>query len=188
MDTHPSGTWPPTHDAQELAEQIRRLTGTPDFESEFYGSKRDGHPEWCQGDVIELESRIPMIGPDGKPTTDAAETKWWLLLGNSCDMDRDLDEHPETHMVPVRRYDEDAADLTRVTADFRHFRPYKTFYLPCWSASMTGLYAADFTNPVTVSREGLRHARLCARMRQWSWVLLYSCVVRFLARGDGRNA
>ena len=67
------------------------------------------------------------------------------------------------------------------------------FYVPAWSGAVADqFYAADFLRPVPVDKEafaqesGGQRAVVVARLSRVAWILLNACLVRFLARDDGR--
>ena len=73
-------------------------------------------------------------------------------------------------------------------AIFRRYRHYRQFYLPPWAATAGDHhYVADFLRPVTIHKKAFARAEVLARLTYKGWLLFHSCVVRFLARGDGRN-
>lgn len=72
------------------------------------------------------------------------------------------------------------------------FETYRRFLIPAWPGDADGatvLRIAELIHPVTVHKRALREqGRVVARMSHLGWLLLHACVVRFLARDDGRHA
>lgn len=74
------------------------------------------------------------------------------------------------------------ADL--IVVDHQLFR---LFYVPPWQDAQNATLVADLTNAVSLHKQALREkVKVVARLGHPGWVLLHACVVRFLARGDGR--
>lgn len=186
METTAVDRWPPVYDFGELAAQIAELSASGALWSEFYqvGPALSG---FCQGDVVTLDSGLPYIDKAGEPAVIDSEALW-LIAGNTCDLTRDQGEVPFTQAFPV--WDLGAADRLGVDelAKYRSYSGYRQFYLPPWPGSSPNVRLADFLRPVTIHRQGLqRHGRVTARLTFKSWALLHGCLVRFLARDDGRG-
>lgn len=143
-------------------------------------------PEPCQGDVVRLECDIPLIDETGQPAVEEG-TGLWLYIGNSCDSARPIDKVPFAQMVPLVRLPEVMSEGE--LQDLRSYKGTKSFYLPAWPSSADNRgYSADFLRPVPVHRLALKNAaKIEARMTRHSWSLLHCCLVRFLARDDGRE-
>jgi hypothetical protein len=97
--------WPPVYDLDGLLAEIKRLTEHHDIATAFYEWRRDrstNEPyDVCQGDVILLASDVPVILDDGQPATVEHPDRHWLVIGNTCDFERSLDETRWTQLVPV---------------------------------------------------------------------------------------
>lgn len=179
--------WPPVYDAEDLARHIKELVSSDRLEDEFYDNRRSGLPDICQGDVISLPSRLPLINARGTAVaTDPVAT--WMVIGNTCDFVRDLDTCRYTQVVPLVDLGDDTTVSEEARKDLRSYRAFRTFYVPAWMPYVHGRYfIADFTRPVTVHKTALSTAaRVEARLSPRAWILLNSCIVRFLARDDGR--
>jgi hypothetical protein len=186
MHVASDGRWPPVYDAEGLAKVIIELAGSPDFGARFWDLGARTHGDVFQGDIVGLDSEVPLLDESGQPVvTDACS--YWLVIGNTCDFDRPVHDVPWTQIVPT-------VDLgSRVDAQhlsvFRHYKYSRHFYVPAWPQGDGKHRFADFTRPVTIHKAAFKGpAKIVARMQQPAWVLLHSCLVRFLARDDGRNA
>lgn len=182
--------WPPTYDANELAEQIKALAGTAGIESDFYagapvGSGAIASPAWCQGDVLWLDSNVPVLNESGRPATIESDSVW-LLIGNTCDIDRSIEKVAWTQLMPMV----DLGIGEEISAEelqaLRSYTQFRRFYLPPWEVGGNH-HVADLLRPVALHKAGLSSARRLARLSVRSWVLLHSCLVRFFARDDGRH-
>jgi len=187
--------WPPVYDFDSLIREIRRLTTHADIATEFYEWRRDRSTEVpadvCQGDVVWLPSDVPVILEDGLPSAMEHPDEAWLVVGNTCDFSRSLEEAQWTQLVPVMSIgtvsDIDGAGL----AALRQYTQSRRFFVPPWSSRVDGqVYVADFLRPVGVDKRALQGVSpagaVQARMSRAAWILLNACLVRFLARDDGR--
>ena len=175
--------WPPVYDAEELKVAIRELRSHSEVSKNFYACNPKATP--CQGDIIQLDAPIPLIWKDGKAATQGM-FEHWLVIGNTCDFDREISDVEFTQIVPIV-----SVDSTNIShSDRQQFLTYaytRRFYLPPWDNSSNDVLFADFVKPVTVHKQAvLQHATIKARLKFHSWLLLNSCLVRFLARDDGR--
>jgi hypothetical protein len=188
MDLFETGRWPSIYDKEALAKAIREITtGGPHFDARFYEltiTTSRGGPA-CQGDVVELRGAVPIIDASGEPIVTDIEYEHWLIVGNTCDMHREEELH--SIVAPLRTVD------TTVTPDeakmFRRYEYYKQFYVPPWPNAPDARHRfADFTQLVTIEKAAFREdcARIVARLQFPAWALLHACIVRFLARDDGR--
>jgi len=196
--------WPPIYDADDLARTIADLASRDELEGQFYQLGRRG-PSFCQGDIVRLESAVPAIGPDGEPILLAdskstnrrwwgllrprpAAIQFWLVIGNTCDLARSLADVSWTQLVPIF----DIAARGNLGSDqlaaVKSFRTSRRFYIPPWSEAVRPLvHVAELLLPVACHKRALDSAATVeARMSRYGWVLLHSCLVRFLARDDGR--
>lgn len=175
--------WPPVYDEATLTNTIRVAVAS--LPKQFY-LPSIGDPEPCQGDVLELHSEIPVVDADGTAATDG-DAHYWLLLANTCDVARTGDTEGVLYVPAAPLVEIDTLPLRKGQADSIHrYETSRMFYVPAWSDAPTK-YIADFTSIVPIHRDALRgHARVVARMRLESWVLLNACLVRLLCRGDGR--
>lgn len=179
------GRWPPIYDAEDLANAIADLAGRPDLETVFFDSVTSGGP-YCQGDVLQLSSGAPVIDADGEPTL-VGDFKYWLAIGNTCDFDRELADVAWTQIVPL--VDVSAANAEQLAA-LRAYRPSRRFFVPPWPDLRGGQgYAADLLLPAALHKQAIgSKALVVARVSRQAWALLHGCLIRFLARDDGRFA
>jgi hypothetical protein len=189
--------WPPVYDAEDLVREIKKLTEHTDVAEAFYEWRRDRSttvPEdVCQGDVIELVSDVPVILEDGQPGTMDHPERFWLVIGNTCDFDRHLKDVRWTQLVPIVALGV-TSHLSRTdVAAARKYTQARSFHVPSWSHTLEQhVHVADLLRPVGIDKRvlqgpnavGLVHARLSRA----AWILLNACLVRFLARDDGRYA
>jgi hypothetical protein len=182
----PQGRWPPVYDAHELQDTITRLVDRG--LSGFFSQERID-PPLCQGDILDLGARLPFLDDHLQPRAVLAPTRYWMLLGNTCDLAREPADVPWSQIVPVELVGE-WSSLPQTTREaLRRYRYARRFYVPPWDASVEGQCCiADFVRPVTVSRAALAGTQVVGRLSWEGWLLLHSCIVRFVARDDGRHS
>jgi len=179
------GKWPPIYDAEDLANAIADLAARSDLEAVFFDPVTSGGP-YCQGDVLQLTSGAPVIDTDGGPNL-VGEFKYWLAIGNTCDFERELADVAWTQIVPLR--DVSTANAEQL-ATLRAYKPSRRFFVPPWPGLPDGeQYAADLLLPVALHKQAIGSAaQVVARVSRQAWALLHGCLIRFLARDDGRFA
>jgi len=173
--------WNAVYDEEDLESQIRRLA-LSDLEGTFYELQSDD-PAVFQGDVIDLEQGAPVID-ENREAAVVGDYRFWLVIGNTCDLDRQISDVKWSQVVPI----ETPPDLR--AQDVRNLRSYKairTFYLPPWPGDDVHRWA-NLVLPVSIHKEALRRCKRVARLSYAGWVLLHSCLVRFLARRDRRES
>jgi hypothetical protein len=182
-----AGRWPSIYDAESLRAAIREIVDAgPEFEARFYelgGLEKGGFA--CQGDIVELRAPLPVIDATGEPTVSDAEYDHWMIVGNTCDMDRA--DVLWSQIVPLVRVGRDLepSELAR----FRRYEYYKSFYVSPWPAAPDQNHRlADFVQMASLEKSALREgaAKVVARLQFPAWALLHAFIVRFLARDDGR--
>ncbi|HBQ09656.1 MAG TPA: hypothetical protein DEF51_00195 [Myxococcales bacterium] len=179
----PEGRWPPVYDAEDLARTIRELVRAEDMEARFW-SLRSLDDDACQGDVIRLEAPLPHLDEEGAAVATENDFQYWLVIGNTCDFARALDDVRWTQVVPLVDLGEDVDE--GALANLRSYQAAKKFYLPPWPRGASH-HTADLLRPATLDKRALeKAARVVARLDYPAWVLLHSCLVRFLCRDDGR--
>jgi hypothetical protein len=194
-----TGRWPTVYDADQLANAIRDMSRGDDVATDFYAIQRQTEPDFCQGDVVTITSRrrflrrdaparIPFLDDTAQAAT-ATAPPHWLIVGNTCDIVRDVAKVEWTQLVPVHEYGPQSDVGADTLAKFRQYRYAKYFYLPPWDPDEPAqVRFADLLRPATIHKQALsEHASVTARMSFEAWVLLHACLVRFLARDDGRN-
>ncbi len=173
----PSGPIGPAYDEADFEANIARLAlnVTP-----FYQSRMDGEP--CQGDVIELDAPRVFLDADGRARKSDNSHRYWLIAGNTCDLDRvEL-----TSLLPVRSGPGPGGEPPPVR-DLQSYRLARQFLLPRWAEHLPeATYFVDFTEAVTIMRVGV-NGRVRARMTDRAWMLFHNCTIRFWARKDGRH-
>lgn len=176
--------WPPVYDAEELRQAIRQLSTHNEITKNFYGAQSNGNP--FQGDIIQLESPIPVIWKDGAPAVQG-QFKYWLIIGNTCDLHRNAQDTEFTQIIPIIPVDGSSVTLEQ-KQKFLTYAYYRRFYLPPWNEeTKDSVFFADFLKPVAIHKKAIQdHTTNIATLRFHSWLLLNSCLVRFLARDDGR--
>ena len=179
------GRWPPIYDADELAATISALVQRGVAASQFYASVKRG-PAVCQGDIFTLPSGVPVIDENGEPVA-FGDATYWLVIGNTCDFDRAIAEVAWTQAVPITNLGLEITpnELSALTS----YKYSRRFYLPPWDSGVVGHCVADFLRPVAVHKAVFgTQAVVTARLDRPAWILLHSCLIRFLARDDGRFA
>jgi hypothetical protein len=112
-------------------------------------------------------------------------------VGNTCDFDRDLVDVRWTQLVPIISLGA-TTELSATELDaVRKYTQARTFHLPPWSTETErDAHVADLLRPVGVDKRVFRGptptATVQARVSRPAWILLNACLVRFLARDDGR--
>jgi hypothetical protein len=184
--------WPSVYDADDLTKMIEELAARPDLAPAFYDWRADRSMtpvnDVCQGDIVELPAEVPVIGDDGAPIALEHPVGVWLVIGNTCDFDRSLEDARWTQLVPV--VDLGGDDFSKAPA-LKRYMTSRAFYLPAWADGAVGrCCVADLLRPVAVDKRVFASgkAKVIARITRAAWVLLNVCLVRFLARDDGRYA
>ncbi|MFL5347548.1 MAG: hypothetical protein ACJ8AT_22405 [Hyalangium sp.] len=177
--------WPPVYDATELQGIIHKISSREGLAKEIYAPLAPAtSPPFFQGDVVALDTELPLLDEQGSPAAVEPAVSYWLVLGNSCDLDRALADVPFTQLLPIRELV--VGTTPERVAALTQYRASRQFHLPDWDAGNRFLYA-DFLTPATIDRRGLMNrGRLTARMSRIGWMLLHACTVRFLCRDDGR--
>lgn len=185
MQLFETGRWPPLTDAESLKEIIRSITDDElKFESKFFQEPTPLNDEPCQGDIVELRCAVPFIDEDGQAVVTDHEFQHWIVLGNTCDMSRS--EEKKSLIAPLVQLQ---AEVTPERIQrFRKYELYKQFYVPPWADDPEQLHrAADFMQLVTIEKAAFhKSAKIVARLQFPAWALLHACIVRYLARDDGR--
>lgn len=180
--------WPPIYDFDDLARQVKLLAGSEAIEYNFYSNEQIGgrrSPLICQGDIVDLGSKIPYIDETGSPRVEISDDKFWLVTGNTCDFTRTIEEARYTQVVPTVNLGPTSDLCPQTLQDLRSYNQFRSFYLPPIQSSGDA-FVADFLRPVSVDKRALKPSMILARLSYMSWVLLHCCLVRFLARDDGR--
>src|SRR5690349_3556114 len=83
----PEGRWPPVYDAEDLAACIDELVRAEDFDARFWDLRPIDPGDVFQGDVIALQTAVPLLDEQGQPVA-TDECAFWLVTGNTCDFAR----------------------------------------------------------------------------------------------------
>lgn len=185
MIVPPEGRWPPIYDADGLKAVILELAKAEDIEARFWDLR--AREDVCQGDVIQLAAPLPHLDETGAAFATEEDFAHWLVIGNTCDFVRSLDDVAWTQLVPLIDLGDALSDHD--VENLRSYQAARKFYVPPWPGAQPRHHhhLADFTRPVPIHKEAfVEHARVVARVDYPAWVLLHSCLVRFLCRDDGR--
>lgn len=179
--------WPPAYDAEELADSISKLVASADQSSGFYETHGQfANPDFCQGDILAFNSELPLIHSDGEPGL-YEKFEYWLLIGNTCDIARTIEDVKHTQIVPLFNLGSSDQINPQALDALKKYQCSRQFYIPPWDSNMNDLYCADFTMPVTIHKQALFDlTQVVGSFTQIAWFLLNACLVRFLARDDGR--
>ena len=176
----PVERWPPIYDAEDLKKVIDQI-GQGQLH-EIYGSLTQGGP-CCQGDVLRFSAGVPVFEANGEAQM-VEHFDYWLVIGNTCDFDRI--EVEWTQIVPITEIV--AGPTQQERQDLAAYRLSRRFYLPPWGHGEGHHgFVADFLRPIALHKGAVGTvAAVVTRMSVVGWILLHSCLVRFLARDDGR--
>jgi hypothetical protein len=185
MQLFETGRWPSIWDKETLSKTIREIVDAgAEFDARFYQLSLSGGGFACQGDVVRLRGAVPLIDADGNAIVTDAQYDHWLIVGNTCDMDR-VDE-PHSLVAPLIALETVSAEELQV---LRRYEYYRQFYVPPWPNCPDRKHRlADFMQLVTIEKRAFRDDCACvvARLQHSAWALLHAFIVRFLARDDGR--
>jgi hypothetical protein len=140
----------------------------------------------CQGDVVKLEIDIPIFDSDRSSVANEGG-RYWLVLGQSCDISRVTNTDSSSHIPIVPLIPMSSMKLDHeVALEIRKYQVNKLFYVPAWSEATEG-YVADCTRTVALCSTILKsRAQVIARMRSEARSLLLACVTRLFYRADSR--
>ncbi len=184
------GRWPPIYDFNELGKQIKELINDGSIFHHFFVPDVDG-AELFQGDIITLKSDPVYIDSDGDVAIIDEEFSYWVILGNTCDLARDLSQNSSlkiphlTHITPLIPIPQDIPD--DILGNFKKYKFYKRVFIPRWDSEDNDFFI-DLTIINSIEKQCLiDHSNIEARLNFKTWLLLHSCLVRYLARDDGRH-
>jgi len=176
----------PIYDATDLKKTIEDLYTSPDVLKGFFGDDPVDVPV-CQGDVFKLDSKLPFIDSDGDAAAAENPSGLWQVLGNTCDLDRKIEDVMYSQLAPVTLFD--PQPNVPVDQTLIQYKAYRCFYLPPVRNAGTKHMLTDLTRPVTVHKQALiDKAERVARLNDKTWMLFHCVLVRFLAREDGRHS
>ncbi len=174
--------WKSAVDESELASQVESLAKDGRFSKNFFWIHH-AHKDIFQGDVLRMPSRLPFLNAEGKPQAESNDRLFWLMLGNTCDLSRSIEDCRYVAMAPIIQ----DLDLTRNLHAHKTYSLSRFFYLPAWPGSQVDHQLADFTRLVHIDRTALHKATVVGRLNRQSWYLLNLCLVRFFTRSDRRD-
>jgi len=181
-----NGRWPAIVDKEHLKKEVAAIVGSgPEFDAKFYQTDLSAGGFACQGDIIRFKSAAPFIDSDGSAVTTDAVFDFWMILGNTCDMHR-VDEQRSLIAPLVALPDELPEARLRALRKYEYSRQ---FYVPSWpDTDAPRHHLVDFMQNATIHKDALRNGstQVVARLQFPSWALLHLCLVRYLARDDGR--
>ncbi len=184
------GRWPPIYDFKELGQQIKELINDGSIFHHFFVPDVNG-AEFFQGDIISLKSAPVYIDSDGDVAIIDEEFPYWVILGNTCDLARFLSHDNTskiphlTHISPLIPVPHDIPD--DILNNLKKYKLYKRIFIPRWGNENNDFYI-DLTIINSIEKQCLiDHSSIKARLNFKTWLLLHSCLVRYLARDDGRH-
>ncbi len=181
----PECRWPPVYDFDSLGSEINKLVANQSIFDVFF-HQRNLDSGLYQGDILRYPGIFPFIDEDGNVQVMEETFDYWLILGNTCDLDRELPSPHLSHIVPLTSLEEDIPD--EILSGLMSYNSYKRFFIPSWDSSIASGFILNFTYICSVDKKSLlNHAQVRARLTFKSWLLLHSCLVRYLARDDGRH-
>ncbi|WP_157596301.1 hypothetical protein [Plesiocystis pacifica] len=173
-----SERWPPCYDAEELQQNIRELVSKNQLHTSFFTANTS--QGLCQGDILKLSAEMPLIDEHGNVA--ALELfDYWMFVGNTCDTDRV--DVLTSQVVPL--HDLGGLQSHEIT-NLERYSLNRRFFVPNWPGSPHQAWVLEFTELCAASLDFLKKQTVVARMQRYSWYLLHSCLVRYLARDDGR--
>lgn len=176
--------WPTVYDFKELEEQIKEIV-KDNYSKGFY-SLTPRNSELFQGDIIFIEKKFLFIDNDGKYNAEEY-TNYWIVVGNTCGIARDIETIPMTNIIPILKFEEKVPE--GILLGIKNFQNYKSMYIPSFNDEESS-YFVDFTKIMTISKEYLLNdidAKKIKELTYSSWILFHACLLRYLVRDDGRN-
>jgi hypothetical protein len=180
--------WPPVYDFETLANQIKELVSNYRIFDVFFQNDIIVNAPLCQGDIVRFKSPFPIIDADGDISTSDDEYSDWVIIGNTCDLARDIQDVEYSHLSPLFELGPDEPEP--ILAGLKAYSSYKKFYIPSWKDNEHPGYYLDYSYMCSAHKSCLFNPDLVnfsARMGRYSWLLFHSCIVRYLARDDGRH-
>jgi hypothetical protein len=170
--------WPVIYDSAQLLEQINELKSKSEL---FYQKDELVQDFLCQGDVIYLEKDFLYYDKDGSPAL-IEGCNYWVVLGNTCDIQRSIEDVPLTQIIPLIEL---VSVEAKVLSDLKSFQSFKKFY---YQQINKKHYIVDFTEVCTINKDFLVNNSIKKKELSYiGWILFHCCIVRYLARDDGRK-
>ena len=185
------GRWPPVYDSDDLAGVIKKLIRNGDILKQFYRIPTDQTAdEFYQGDVVKYTGSPCYIDESGDISVFEQQFEYWAIIGNTCDLSRTMIEakHTDcphlTHVTPLIPLDKNTP--AQIYDNLKNFKLFKRMIFPAWNGEQE--YFINFTIISSIEKKCLvNNASVVARLMRNSWFLFHACLVRYLARDDGRN-
>lgn len=185
-----AGRWPPIYDFEQLGQQIKDLISDGSIFCQFFVHTID-ETSLFQGDIVSLKNYPIYIDRDGDIAVIDEEFDYWVILGNTCDLSRNMTSGREsvfphlTHVSPLMPIPNDIP--TDILNNLKKYKLYKRVFIPKWGDEGNDFYI-DLTIMNSIEKQCLiNRSNVMARLNFKTWVLLHSCLVRYLARDDGRH-
>lgn len=184
-----SNRWGQVYSLDDVQSEIRRLLDTNQIANGFWSPGPQKLPP-AQGDVIRLDAALPVMSA-ANPSIHfpGDQYEYWMVLSNSCDLARDREDVPWMHVVPVVCLGTVSELKAEELSSVKSYMAYRQFYLPPWAKAVEeSVYVADFIQNASLERRPMFEGiEICASVHLYSWFLLNACLVRYLARDDGRE-
>lgn len=184
------GRWPPVYDFEELGQQIKDLINDGSIFHQFFVPYING-TELFQGDIISLKNAPVYIDKDGDIAIIDEDFNYWVILGSTCDLARNIATDGDstlphlTHISPLIPVPSDIP--TNILNNLKKYKLYKRVFIPRWGSEENDFYV-DLTIMNSIEKQCLiDYSYVTARLNFKTWLLLHSCLVRYLARDDGRH-
>lgn len=174
--------WPPVYSQEQLTESINSFVTHKSFE-DFWVFFADGTSPKFQGDVFTLPLEFAFLSHD-KVLRERARPEFWMIIGNTCDIHREVKDVPYTQICPVNALPDDVP--ASILGSLKSYSASRIFYLPPWEVGGKS-YTMDFNRIISFRKESLDAITRVCGLSNKSWALFNACVVRYLARDDGRN-
>ena len=161
MTASPGERWPPVYDLDDLVREIKRLATHPDIATQFYEWRPMGRQRnpttFARATSFSLASEVPLILGDGQPGTMEHPDGVWLVLGNTCDIERKPEDVRWTQIAPILSIGlETALSASQLTA-VRKYTQSRSFFVPPWNDAARGhVHVADFCAPSALTSESSR--------------------------------
>lgn len=186
------GRWPPIYDFEELGSQIKALIDDGSIFYQFFTLHINKNEKaFFQGDIISLKNNPVYIDSDGDISIIEGEYSYWVVLGNTCDLSRSLPINEDspipqlTHISPLIPVPQETPES--ILDNLKKYKLFKRVFIPRWNDEKNDFYI-DLTIMNSIERQCLmNHSEVLARLNFKTWLLLHSCLVRYIARDDGRH-
>ncbi len=181
--------WPPIYDEIQLENQIKELATRDAIEKWFFAPDTDAVTGWCQGDLLVFDALLPELNDQLRPFAKERHSLW-VLLSNTCDLDRKIEDNPWAIVAPIMALGIPTEIPKDKKQSLEHFKTVRQMYWPHWpsieSTQSPFLWCLDWTRVCNLDRRALNLVKRRSQLSTYGWVLFHCALVRFLARDDGR--